>query len=169
MESRTKRAKGVGASRGMILAALVAVFAVITDQLTKAWALSALVEGRRIGVIGEHLSLVLTRNSGVAFSLGASSTWIFTILALVIIGVLVYALVRARSTRLAASIGLLLGGAIGNLIDRLIQPPSFGQGHVIDFIDYAGFFVGNVADIWIVLGAAWLAIEMILGEKTKHE
>ncbi|MDY5600323.1 MAG: signal peptidase II, partial [Schaalia hyovaginalis] len=74
MESRTKRAKGVGASRGMILAALVAVFAVITDQLTKAWALSALVEGRRIGVIGEHLSLVLTRNSGAAFSLGASST-----------------------------------------------------------------------------------------------
>ena len=169
MESRTKRAKGVGASRGMILAALVAVFAVITDQLTKAWALSALVEGRRIGVIGEHLSLVLTRNSGAAFSLGASSTWIFTILALVIIGVLVYALVRARSTRLAALIGLLLGGAIGNLIDRLIQPSSFGQGHVIDFIDYAGFFVGNVADIWIVLGAAWLAIEMILGEKTKHE
>ncbi|MDY5601358.1 MAG: signal peptidase II, partial [Schaalia hyovaginalis] len=107
--------------------------------------------------------------SGAAFSLGASSTWIFTILALVIIGVLFYALVRAHSMRLAASIGLLLGGAIGNLIDRLIQPPSFGQGHVIDFIDYAGFFVGNVADIWIVLGAAWLAIEMILGEKTKHE
>lgn len=169
MESRSKRAKGAGASRGMILAALVAAFAVITDQLTKTWALSALVEGRRIGVIGQYLSLVLTRNSGAAFSLGASSTWIFTILALVIIGVLVYALVRARSTRLAASIGLLLGGAIGNLIDRLIQPPSFGQGHVIDFIDYAGFFVGNVADIWIVLGAAWLAIEMILGEKTKHE
>lgn len=169
MESRSKRAKGAGASRGMILAALVAVFAVITDQLTKAWALSALVEGRRIGVIGQYLSLVLTRNSGAAFSLGASSTWIFTILALVIIGVLFYALVRAHSMRLAASIGLLLGGAIGNLIDRLIQPPSFGQGHVIDFIDYGGFFVGNVADIWIVLGAAWLAIEMILGEKAKHE
>ena len=49
---------------------------------------------------------------------------------------------------------LLFGGAIGNLIDRLIQPPSFGMGHVVDFLNWNGWFVGNVADIYIVVAAA---------------
>ncbi len=169
MESTFTRAKSCVAPRGMILSALIAFVAVAADQFTKLWALSALADGHRIGLIGEHLSLVLTRNSGAAFSLGASSTWIFTLLTLVIIAVLLYALLFAPSLRLAAAIGLLLGGALGNLIDRLIQPPSFAQGHVIDFIDYGGFFVGNVADIWIVVGAFWLAVEMIMNEKAKHE
>lgn len=141
---------------------IIAVLGLASDQASKAWALATLQEGERRPVIAELFSLQLTRNSGAAFSLGASTTWIFTVLAVIIVIALVWGLTRTRSPRLAAAIGLLLGGALGNLVDRAIQPPSFGQGHVIDFLNYGGLFVGNVADIWIVAAAIWLAIEMIL-------
>ena len=58
----------------------------------------------------------------------------------------------------AVALGLVLGGAVGNLIDRLLREPGFLRGHVIDFIDYGGYFVGNVADIAIVLAAAGIII-----------
>lgn len=148
--------------RPRLLAAAIALGALLSDQATKAWALSSLSEGQRRPIIGELFSFQLTHNSGAAFSLGASTTWIFTLLAIAIIAVLIWALLRTHSTRIAAAIGLLLGGALGNLVDRFIQEPSFGQGHVVDFLNYGGIFVGNVADIWIVFAALWLAVEMIL-------
>ena len=58
----------------------------------------------------------------------------------------------------AVALGLVLGGAVGNLIDRLLREPGFLRGHVIDFIDYGGYFVGNVADIAIVLAAAGIIV-----------
>lgn len=143
-----------------VVAAAVAALAIASDQISKMWALGALEEGRPIPLVGDLLTLQLIRNSGAAFSLGASTTWIFTLLAIVIVAALVVALFKVSSRRSAAAIGLLIGGAIGNLIDRLVQPPAFGRGHVVDFIDYHGFFVGNVADIWIVVAAAWLAFEL---------
>ena len=84
----------------------------------------------------------------------------FTILAVVILGAMAWLYRRSSDTATRASIALLAGGAIGNLIDRLFQPPSFGQGHVIDFIGYGDWFVGNVADIWIVVAAAALVLSM---------
>lgn len=158
--SRARR-HGAPLGRRIGVAALIGILAILSDQATKTWALGSLEEGRRIPLIGELLSLQLVRNSGAAFSLGASSTWIFTLFALVILAALGYALGRTGRMRTAGAIGLLMGGALGNLIDRLIQPPSFGQGHVIDFINYGGFFVGNAADIWIVVGAGWLALELM--------
>ena len=140
---------------------ILAILAVLSDQVTKAWALESLQEGHRIPLLGDFITLQLVHNPGVAFSLGASTTWFFTLLALVILALLAYGLWRTSSASSAGAIGLLMGGAIGNLIDRLSQPPSFGQGHVIDFINYADFFVGNIADIWIVIGAAWLAWELM--------
>lgn len=156
-------ARRLGASlRGRIgVCVILAILAILSDQVTKAWALDSLQDGRQIPLLGDFITLQLVHNPGAAFSLGASTTWFFTLLAFVILALLAYGLWRMNSASSAGAIGLLMGGAIGNLIDRLSQPPSFGQGHVIDFINYTDFFVGNIADIWIVIGAAWLAWELM--------
>jgi len=136
----------------------VALVAVAADQATKHWAQDALAEDRVRPLVGDVLTLQLVHNSGAAFSLGANSTWIFTVVSAVV--VVAIAVVAPRITHLptALALGLLSGGAVGNLIDRLIRPPSVGRGHVVDFINYNGWFVGNVADIWIVVSAVWLAV-----------
>ena len=138
-----------------IYAGLVFVAAIITDQASKMWARTALDGSDTIPVIGQWLSLRLVHNSGAAFSFAAGKTWILTIFTVVIIGVLA---VLARRVHRAST--LLAGGAVGNLIDRLTAEPGFGIGHVTDFIAYGTWFVGNVADIWIVLGAPLLALAL---------
>ena len=133
---------------------LVALLVVVIDQVTKQWALHALEPGERHEILGDWLSFQLVFNSGAAFSLGDGYTWVMTIVALIItVGIVIYAR-RAQSTLAVWLFGIGLGGAIGNLIDRLFRDPSFGQGHVVDMINYNGWFVGNVADIAIVGAAA---------------
>ena len=138
----------------------VLLLAVAADQITKWWARSALADGRSIALVGRFLRLELVRNPGAAFSVGSGRTWMFTVLAVVILGAMAWLYRRSPDTATRASIALLAGGAVGNLIDRLFQPPSFGQGHVIDFIGYGDWFVGNVADIWIVVAAAALVLSL---------
>jgi signal peptidase II len=70
---------------------------------------------------------------------------------------------RLGSRGWAVALGMLLGGAVGNLADRLAREPGFGRGHVVDFLDYAGFFVGNVADIAIVAAAALIVLLSLRG------
>lgn len=140
----------------------VSLLALAIDQATKAWALQALADGARRPLIGDLLGLRLIFNPGAAFSLGAGTTWIFTIVAVVVVIVLLRMAQRMTSLTWAISLALVLAGALGNLIDRLVRPPSFGNGHVIDFIDY-GWFIGNVADIWIVVGAGLLLVLSITG------
>ncbi len=142
---------------------LAAVLTVAVDQATKQWALSALEPGVEHPLLGDLFSLQLVFNSGAAFSFGNSSTWILTIVAVVMtIGILWYGR-RASATWSAVLLGLGLGGAIGNLIDRMFRDPSFGQGHVVDFLNYADFFIGNVADIAIVGAAIWAVVAGLLG------
>lgn len=134
-----------------------AVVTVLADQGTKIWALAALTPGESVELLGRFLSLSLVRNPGAAFSLGDGMTWLLTAFAL---GVTIYVMVlirRTTSRAWAVSLGFLLGGAVGNLIDRLFRQPGPGRGHVVDFIDYR-IFVGNVADIAIVVAAAVMAI-----------
>jgi signal peptidase II len=131
----------------------VAVLTLATDQGTKAWALHVLVPGEPVNIVGSAIRLNLIRNAGAAFSIGHGATWALTLVAC---GVLVFTVVTARrlgSLAWAWALGLLLGGAIGNLVDRLVRPPGPGRGHVVDFIDYFGWFIGNLADVAIV-GAA---------------
>ena len=97
--------------------------------------------------------------------MGAGSTWIFTIISVLVLGVIIWVLPKITSTSVAAVVGLLAGGAAGNLVDRLVQPPSFGRGHVVDFINYNDYFVGNVADIWIVVAAVLMVIVFL---RTEH-
>ncbi|WP_200806314.1 signal peptidase II [Demequina sp. NBRC 110052] len=134
---------------------LVAAGVVVADQATKQWTLSALEEGERVPVIGDLLSIQLVFNSGAAFSVGDERTWILTIVALVLTAGIAWYARRANGRIPLLIFALGLGGAIGNLIDRLFRQPSFGEGHVVDMINYADFFVGNVADIAIVGAAAW--------------
>ncbi len=133
------------------------------DQATKVWALTALSDGAPREVIGSFLRLYLVRNPGAAFSLGTGSTWVLTVLAAVVLVVLVRASRRLGSLGWAWAFGLVLGGALGNLTDRLIRDPGFGVGHVVDFIDYNGWFVGNVADIAIVGAALLIGLLAIRG------
>ena len=132
---------------------IVALAVVVVDQAAKAWAAGALADGRRIDVMGGALGFVLVRNPGAAFSFATGQTWIFSIVAIVVTAIVVRVSKRLGSMWWAVTLGLVLGGAVGNLIDRLARAPGIFRGHVVDFIDYGGLFVGNIADIAIV-GAA---------------
>jgi len=143
-----------------VLAALV----LAADQLTKWWAESALVAGGEpIPLIGELLQLRLIYNPGAALSIASGYTWILTIVVVVVVVFIVRAIGRIGSRGWAVALGLLLGGAVGNLVDRLVREPGFARGHVVDFIDYAGFFVGNVADIAVVSAAVLIALLSLRG------
>ncbi|GAB4085115.1 signal peptidase II [Myceligenerans cantabricum] len=143
-----------------VLAAVV----LVADQLTKWWAESSLTEGGEpVQVIGELLQLRLVYNPGAALSIATGMTWVLTIIVVVVVIAILRLMRRIGSRGWAVSLGLLLGGAVGNLVDRLVRDPGFARGHVVDFIDYAGFFVGNVADIAIVVAAVWIAVLSLLG------
>jgi signal peptidase II len=136
---------------------IVAVATLAADQLTKAWALHSLVPGEPVNVVGSAIRLNLIRNAGAAFSIGHGATWVLTLIAC---AVLVFTVVTARrlgSVAWAWALGLLLGGSVGNLVDRVVRPPAPGRGHVVDFIDYFGWFIGNVADVAIVGAAVFIA------------
>ncbi|AYD89598.1 signal peptidase II [Actinomyces sp. 2119] len=151
-------AAGRQAVPATVLLWAVAGAVVVADQVTKAWALSALGDGARLPVVGDVLGLVLVRNSGAAFSLAAGYTWVLSLVAVAVIVAIVRASRRLASTWWALVLGLVLGGAAGNLLDRLVRPPGPLRGHVVDFIDYGGYFVGNVADIAIVVAAVGLLV-----------
>jgi signal peptidase II len=140
----------------------VALVVLVLDQATKAWALAALTPGEPVDLIGSAIRLNLIRNAGAAFSLGDGSTWVLTLVSLAILVGVVIGARRVANTPWALSLGLLLGGAVGNLVDRFAREPGPGRGHVVDFIDYFGFFIGNVADIAIVVAAG---VIMVLAQR----
>ena len=131
-----------------VLALAVAV--VVADQGTKLWALSRLAGNRVIVLPGDWVNLQLISNPGAAFSFGSGATWVFTLCAAAAVAIVPWFAARARSRGQAVALGLLLGGAAANLLDRLFRAPGPGVGRVVDFIDYHGWFIGNVADIAIV-------------------
>ena len=134
-----------------MLLAIVASGVYAFDQLTKLAVTTNLVEGNTVSVIGQALQFHYIKNSGAAFSLGEGMTWIFSIVATAVaVFILIFAR-RIRSIGWAVLFGMLLGGNLGNLTDRLFREPSFGQGHVIDFLQIWGFpAIFNIADVAIV-------------------
>lgn len=147
----------------VVLALVIGLVVLVADQASKAWALSALGGGEARALIGDLITLRLLRNPGAAFSIGDTRTWLLTTAAvLVLIGILV-AMRRLGSVTWAWALGLLVGGAVGNLIDRFFRPPGPGHGHVVDFIDYFGWFVGNIADVAIVIAAGLIALLAVRG------
>lgn len=144
---------------------LAAILVVAIDLFSKQWALSALMPGVRHPVVGDVLSLQLVFNSGAAFSLGEGYTWVLTVVALAVTAGIVYYARRARTKLAITLFGVALGGAVGNLIDRLFREPGFGRGHVVDMINYNNVFVGNVADIAIVGAAVVFMVASLLGKR----
>ena len=140
--------------RLLLLAVAVAAGAVLIDQGTKALAAAQLSEVGRIPLLGDWLGLQLAFNPGTVMSLGSDSTWMLTIIATVASVALLIAATRVRSTGWAVAIGLVWGGAVGNLLDRLFAPPEFGRGHVTDFLAYGNLFIGNLADVILGFGVA---------------
>ncbi|WP_083460175.1 signal peptidase II [Jiangella muralis] len=138
--------------------AAIAVVVTGIDQLTKWWAESELTGREPIQLIGDLLQLRLLYNSGAAFSIATGLTWLLTLIVIVVIVVVIRASAKLGSGGWAVAFGLLLGGAFGNLIDRLFRDPGFLEGHVVDFIDYGGLFVGNIADIAITAAAILIAL-----------
>lgn len=160
-----------GRSRLFALLVGVGLLTLVLDQGSKVWALAALTPGEPRDLLGAVLRLNLIRNAGAAFSLGDGVTWLLTIVALGIVVWVGRAARRVGHRWWAVTLGMLLGGAIGNLIDRILREPGFGRGHVVDFIDYFGLFIGNIADIAIVAAAvlgALLALRGIPLEGVTH-
>lgn len=141
-----------------LLVAATAALVVLLDQTAKAWAVRALGGGETIEVVDGLLELRLFRNPGAAFSFATGTTWVFTLVATVVSVVIVRISRRLGSRGWALALGLLLGGAVGNLLDRLFRTPGFPQGHVVDFIDLPRLFVFNLADASITCAAVLIAL-----------
>jgi signal peptidase II len=141
------------------LVAATALTVLVLDQLTKAWAVAALTDD--VIPVVWTLRLALAHNTGAAFSMGTDTGWVrfLPLLVLVVVGAVVW---RSRSelTRLGAvAVGMIVGGAVGNIIDRALrtQGGGFLTGGVVDFIDFGWWPVFNVADMGVVVGGILFA------------
>ena len=130
---------------------------VVLDQLTKIWAVAALSDGP-VEVIGTLLQFRLTRNPGGAFSLLTGLTPVLAVLAGVMVVYIVRTTRRTSDAVMAYSLGLVLGGAVGNLIDRLVRSPGVLRGEVVDFIKVPNWPTFNIADCAITVGVILIAI-----------
>ena len=151
-------------SRGArVVAALAGIVAV--DQLTKAWAVSALADGPK-HVIGDFLLFDLSRNGGSAFSRFQGYTPVVAVLAIGIAVFVARAVRQATDRWTLIGLVLVLGGALGNLADRLARSPGFLRGHVVDFIAVGWYPVFNVADSCITIGAVVLIVRTLFAPTT---
>lgn len=154
----------------LTLLGITAVVVYTADQLSKMWVMSTLTEGVSEPVLGNFLQFYFVRNPGAAFSLSSGTTWVFSILAAVVTVVIIVFARKIRSIAWAAVFGLLLGGTLGNLTDRLTKENgegvvSFGNGLVIDFISTPWMMpaIYNVADIAIVSSMCLLVLLTLMG------
>ena len=141
----------------------VAGFVLAADVISKAIVVARMADHPPIRLLGGALTITLTRNGGAAFSIGTSLTIVFTAIA---VGVIVYILRTARNLRSigwAITLGLLLGGATGNLLDRIFRAPGPFQGHVVDWIELPHWPVFNLADSSIVCAGVLVVLLALRG------
>jgi signal peptidase II len=153
--------------RRLALFAAVAVIVLALDVVSKVLVVAEL-GYRTLRILGGAIYLDQTRNSGAAFSLGTGFTVILTVVALAVVVLIVRIAARLRSAGWAISLGLILGGAVGNLVDRLFRAPGIGRGHVVDWISLFGpdgkyWPIFNLADSGIVCGAILAALLALFG------
>ena len=157
-----ERAARVGTTALLILVG-VAITVYGVDQLSKYFVVTTLAEGEVVPVLGSVLQWQFVRNPGAAFSIASGMTWVFTILAAGVITFIVWFARRIRSIAWALVFGLLLGGVLGNLTDRLFRAPGFLRGHVIDFFQLPNWPVFNIADICINVAAGVIILQAVRG------
>jgi signal peptidase II len=158
-EPTTPAAAPAGTARSLVwLTLAVAAGWVVADQLTKWWALETLDQGDPVPVVWT-LQWNLVFNSGMAFSQFEGGGWIIGLVAVVIVLVLFLTLRGTRSRLTAVAVGMIIGGALGNLLDRALRDDGgFLGGRVVDFIDVQWWPVFNVADVGVVVGGLLLII-----------
>jgi signal peptidase II len=144
--------------RRVRLFAGVAVIALVLDVVSKVLVVANLKPADQVRLLGGAIYLDVARNSGAAFSLGTGFTVILSVVALVVVAIIVRTASRMRSAGWAVALGLILGGAIGNLVDRIFREPGVFRGHVVDWISLFGpnaehWPIFNLADSAIVCGA----------------
>ncbi len=152
MVSPTLRPRRIG------LFVAVAVTALVLDVVSKVIVAAQLGDGHQVRVLGGAIYLDEARNSGAAFSLGTGFTVVLTLIAIAVVAVIIRTASRMRSAAWAVALGLVLGGALGNLGDRIFREPGVGRGHVVDWISLFGpmgehWPIFNLADSAIVCGA----------------
>lgn len=130
-----------------------AIIVLIADQAAKIWAVERLQGRAAIHVVGDFLKFSFVRNPGAAFSLGTGSTWVFTVIATVVCVAIIRISGTVTNKVWAYSLGALLGGALGNLTDRIFRSPGFMHGHVVDFIKFPHYPMFNVGDMAVVCSA----------------
>lgn len=143
-----------------LVAALVWSF----DRLSKIWVEHVLAGRPPITLIPRVLDLRFTTNSGGAFSLGQSAPWIFIAASIVVSIAIIVTSFRHSNVGTSVALGLILGGALGNLTDRVVRGPHL-SGHVVDFIDLHLWPIFNLADSAIVVGAVILFISSLVFER----
>jgi signal peptidase II len=147
------------------LTLVVALFVLLVDQLTKAWALVALDDGRVIELVWT-LQFNLVFNNGMAFSRGRGLGPLIGVVAIIVSILLVRASARSSSRLAQCAFGLVIGGALGNVVDRLFRNDAWMRGAVVDFIDLQWWPVFNVADMGVTIGATMLVIYSLFGAET---
>ena len=175
----TSAAERPGTGFQLRLLALIGVLVLAADIVTKVVAVAQLEYREPVAILGGLVYLQIVRNSGAAFSLATGYTWVLTLVAAGVVVVIVRVARRLRSTGWAVALGLVLGGALGNLTDRLFRAPGPLQGHVVDMVSVFGpngrwFPVFNLADSSIVCGGALLVLLALLGREldgthTRHK
>jgi signal peptidase II len=141
-------------------ALVIAAVVVLVDQLTKHWAINHLVD-HDDHIIGS-LRLNLAHNTGMAFSKGTGLGPIIGVVALLVVVGLLVSIGRQSSRLYTPAVGLIVGGALGNIVDRLFRTPGWFRGGVVDFIDPQWWPIFNVADICVTVGGALLLLSSVL-------
>ncbi|MEU7801236.1 signal peptidase II [Micromonospora arborensis] len=167
---RTDPGGGTRRPRAVAILAGVALVALLADLVTKHLALAALTDREPVRLLGGFVYLSLTRNSGAAWSIGADHTWIFPLITIGVVGWIVWMALRLRSLPWAISLGLVLGGALGNLVDRIFRAPAPFHGHVVDMISLFDPYgqvwpVFNLADSSLVCGVLLAVLLELTGRQ----
>ncbi|MEV8372205.1 signal peptidase II [Kribbella sp. NPDC056861] len=148
-----------------VLFGVVGLLILGLDQLTKVLALQHLTPGEPVNVIGSLLKFNLIRNPGAAFSLGADFTPVISAIQIIVAVGVVWLSRKLGSIGWAVAFGLLFGGAVGNITDRVFRAPSPFHGHVVDFLQTPHWAIFNVADMAVTSAAILLVIQTLRGIK----
>ena len=154
-QGETARPRG---KRRIAVLFAVAAFAYALDLVSKMIVVAKLENHAPIRIIGDWLQFEAIRNAGAAFGFGEAFTVIFTVIAAAVIVVIARLVRKLYSLPWAVALGLLLGGALGNLTDRIFRSPGVFEGRVVDFISPKGFAVFNLADSAIVCGGILIVL-----------
>lgn len=141
----------------------VAAVVWVLDIITKVAAVHLLTPGQPVSIIGDTVTWTLVRNSGAAFSMATGYTWVLTLVATGVVIGIIWMGRRLVSPWWALGLGMILGGALGNLVDRFFRSPGPLRGHVVDFLSIGWWPVFNVADPAVVGGAILLVVLSLFG------